>query len=513
MANKSKTMLEVKQIVSLFINGYSKREIASRVVVSRNTVRKYLTLIRSRGYSYVEFLKLDDTAIDNLLSDPGSTDHGQVQGLEQFFPYMEKELRRTGVNRWVLWEEYKRVHPSGYSYGRFCHLYRQWSKNTEVCMHMEHNAGDKLFVDYAGKKLSVVDRETGEVTMMEVFITTLGASQLTYAEASPSQQLEHFIASVERSLHYLGGVPRAIVPDNLKSAVTKANKYEPQVNKHFADFSRHYQTHILPTRAAKPQDKALVEKSVSFVYSRIYAPLRNRTFYSLSELNEAIWELLDKLNLARFQNRDYSRRELFEQTDKHALGPLPAERYHIKDYAVVSVQNNSHVYLTACRHYYSVPFRYIGKRVKVVHCSSSVEIYYRYERIALHRPGSKPYGYTSIKEHLPSTHRFISEWSPEKFINWARGYGENVEEYISKVLDNHQHPEQNYKSCMGILQLEKRYGKQRLSQACQRGLYYRNYGYMVIKNMLKKGLDRVKENDIQYQIPLHNNIRGGNYYK
>ena len=512
MANKRKTMSKIKQIIRLYQSGTSKRTIACKTGISRNTVKKYLHLVKSRGYSYEEFLKLDDQSIDEVLKEEHPMGKERLSNLEAFLPYMEKELRRTGVNRWVLWEEYKRKHPAGYSYGQFCHHYQQWSKYTDSCMHFEHKAGDKVFVDYAGKKLQIVDKQTGEIKSVEVFVAILGASQLTYVEASYSQQLEDFIGSMQSALIYFEGVPAAIVPDNLKSAVTKSNKYEPMLNEHFADFGFHYDTHILATRSYKPRDKAMVEKAVSIVYSRIYAPLRNRTFYSLSELNQAIKELLEAYNTVKFKSRDHSRRDLFNSLEKQALKPLPKEAYQIKHYTLATVQKNSHVYLSKDKHYYSAPFRFTGKKVKICYTKSKVEIYNNYQRIAIHQRDRKPYGYTTIKEHMPTAHQFVSEWNPDKFINWAKAYGQSVHEYIIRVLDNHQHPEQNYKSCIGILSLEKKYSKHRLNQACKRGLYYNNYSYRVIKNILERGLEQFKEELVQCHIPFHDNIRGEQYY-
>lgn len=380
-------------------------------------------------------------------------------------------------------------------------------------MHMEHKAADKVFVDYAGKKLQIVDKQTGEINPVEVFVAILGASQLTYVEASYTQQSEDFISSMQNALIYFGGVPAAIVPDNLKSAVTQSNNYEPLLNERFADFGFHYGTHILATRSRKPRDKAMVEKAVSIVYSRIYAPLRNRIFYTLAALNEAIKERLEVYNTVNFKARNYSRQDLFDSVEKQALNPLPAEGFQVKHYSLATVQKNSHVYLSKEQHYYSVPFRFIGKKVKVSYTKSKVEIYHNYQRIAIHQRDKKPYGYTSIKEHLPSAHQFVSEWKPEKFIKWSKAYGQSVHEYILRILDNHQHPEQNYKSCIGILALQKKYGTESLNKACERGLYYNNYSFRVIKNILERGLEQFKEEPIECHIPFHENIRGEHYYQ
>jgi len=505
--------MTVKKIAQMVLTGESRRKIAEGLGISRNTVKKYLYKIQKTGMSLEEFLLLSDKEIHQIMEEPPK-EIDKLKELKKLFPYIEKELRRVGVTRWLLWEEYKRDHPGGYSYTQFCYHYQQWSKKGEVTLHFEHKAGDKLFVDYAGKKLSIVNRVTGDVIWVEVFVAVLGASQLTYVEATPSQKKEDFIASMTRALAYFGGVPCAIVPDNLKSAVTTPDKYEPEINESFADFGVHYHTHILATRSRKPRDKALVGKTVSIIYSRIYAPLRNRVFYSLSELNGAIKDLLEEHNRINFKGRDYSREEIFLSIEKEALNPLPYEVYEIKHYAFVKVQKHSHVYLSEDKHYYSVPYRYIGKKVKIVYTERKVDIYYKYERIAFHKRDRNQNKYSTIKEHLPSAHRFVTEWNPGKFINWAESYGEDVREYIKEVLNNNQHMEQNYKSCIGILGLGKKYGKQRLVDACRRGLYYSNYSYRVIRNILEKGLDRLSyPSPLQEQLPEHQNIRGKNYYK
>lgn len=513
MANKRKTMLTVRQIIQMIRSGMSKRAISEQLGISRTTVKKYLSFVKQTGLSNEEFLSLDDKTISDLLTANPPKEKNQLTELIAMFPIFEKELRRVGVNRWVLWEEYKQKHPKGYSYTQFCYHYQQWSGNSDVTMHFEHKAGDKLFVDYAGKNLRIVNRETGEIIPVEVFVAILGASQMIYVEATFTQGKEDFIGSVGRTFWYIGGVTNAVIPDNVKSAVNESNKYEPLINENFACFGLHYNTYILATRSRKPRDKALVEKAISIVYSRIFAPLRDRVFYSLEELNEAIRELLKDCNKVNFKGRDYSRLDLFNSVEKEALKPLPSEPYEIKNFALVKVQKNSHIYLSEDKHYYSVPFRFIGKRIKVAYTVSKVDIYYKYQRIAFHKRDRRPYKYTTIKEHLPSTHQFVADWNPDKFIGWAEAYGEDVRSYIIEVLNNNQHPEQNYKSCVGILSLEKKYGKERLNNACKRGSYYSNYSYRVIRNILEKGLDKLQQQTIQQKIPLHQNIRGKDYYQ
>ncbi len=270
---------------------------------------------------------------------------------------------------------------------------------------------------------------------------------------------------------YFNGTPRAIVPDNLKSGVNKSSPYEPELNEDFRNFALHYGTCILPTRSRKPKDKALVENAVRIVYYRIFAELRDRIFFSLDDLNEAIWKELDKYNMVNFQGRDYSRNDLFKEVEEKELRPLPENRYEIKEYSQLTVNKNCHIWLKCDEHYYSVPFKYIGNKVKVSYSKRLVEIYHKYTRIAVHKRDYGKYRYSTVKEHMPSHHQFVSDWNPEKFINWASGIGKGTEQYIREILDRKQHPEQGYKSCLGILKHAKTHGKERLENACQRASY------------------------------------------
>ena len=305
-----------------------------------------------------------------------------------------------------------------------------------------------------------------------------------------------------------------IVPDNLKSAVTKSNRYEPTLNETFLDFAEHYNTTILPARAYKPRDKSLVEGAVKILYTRIYSVITKGTYYSLQELNRAIWEALGKHNSTKFSGRSYTRLDLFNEVEKKELVPLPQSRYEIKQQSYVTVMQNGHVCLGADKHYYSVPYQYIRKKVKLLYSSSQVEIYYKYNRIAIHRRVQAPYSYTTISEHMASTHRFITEWTPQRFINWASSIDEDVKQLIINILEKKQHPEQAYKSCMGVLSLEKKVGKQRLANACRRALEYHIHNYKIVQNILEKGLDQINgEQDSQDSMPDHYNIRGKKYYK
>jgi transposase len=428
---------------------------------------------------------------------------------------MDKELKRKGVTQLLLWEEYKKKFPDGVGRSQFNHYFAQWKSQVNPVMHIEHKAGDKVFIDFAGDKLTIVDRGTGEIQKVEVFVAILGASQLTYVEAVSSQTKEDLVTATENSFHYYGGVPSAIVPDNLKAAVTKSSKYEAELNEVFADFAQHYSTSVLAARAYRPRDKALVENAVRIVYTRIYTKVCRQTYYSLEELNAAIRIALEEYNNRLLKGRNYSRRQQFEEVERAALMPLPLLRYELKKQLFVTVMKNGHVSLNADKHYYSVPYRFIGKKVKLAYSRTSVEVFYNYQRIAIHERIRSPYNYTTDKEHLASTHRFVSDWTPERFLHWAEGIHEDVKLYILKILDRKQHPEQAYKSCVGVLSFAKKVGNERLIKACQRALDYGIYNYKTIQKILEKGLDKDNEGEEreQLQMPLHENIRGENYYQ
>lgn len=513
MANERINMTKIRQILRLKQANATKRDIAKMLGIHRETVTNYLMLFDRMGLSYEEIMQKTDEQINAMFSSRDSPPSQRHKKLLSMMEYIEQELCRTGVTKMLLWEEYKEENPDGYNYSQFCYHIKNWQKKNGAVMHFEHKAGDKLFVDFTGKHLYLTDRKTGEIKSVEVFVAILGSSQMTYVEARESQQKEDFIKAVENALIYYGGVPAAIVPDNLKSAVNKSSNYEAEINKDFQNFALHYNTVILPARGRKPRDKALVENAVKIAYSRIFASLRNRTFFTIDDLNEAILEELDKHNRKNFQGRDYSRYDQFKSIEKKELAPLTKERYELKEYSVLTVNKNCHIWLSCDKHYYSVPYKYIGKKVKVIYSQRTVEIYHKHERITFHRRDCHKYKYTTVKEHMPSAHQFVSDWNPEKFIKWASDIGKDTEQYIRKVLDEKQHPEQGYKSCIGILKYAGKYGKTRLNNACRRGIHYNSYSYVTIKNILSKNLDKTEtETAKQYSLPMHENLRGSSYY-
>lgn len=516
MANTPISMEKLRQIIRLKLAGYSNRKISQILGLHRETVRRYVSQIEELGISCELLLKEDDHFLNEHFEKPkfSKVNTERLLHLQEFFPQMEKELGRVGVDKWNLWTEYKQVDPAGYTYGHFCREYKRWKQRQDVSAHFEHKAGDKAFVDYTGKKLFIVDKQTGEIKAVEVFIAILGFSNYIYVEASASQKKEDFIVGMENALHNFGGVPQGIVTDNLKSSVTQSCKYEPQLNETFESFALHYNTTILPTRAYKPKDKALVEGAVRIVYRRIFAPIRNTTFFSLRELNAEIRKFNAALNAINFQGRDHSRNMLLSQVEEKELKALPVEKYEMKNFRWLTVQKISHVYLSEDKHYYSVHYEYTGQKVKMAYTNTQVEIYLGYERIAIHQRDRTPFGYTTIKEHMPSSHRFISEWNPEFFITWASGIGEPTKHCIEKILASKAHPEQGYKSCLGILSFAKKIGKERLNNACSRALCYGDYKYSTVKKILTKGLDKEPvQLEIPCTIPAHENIRGEKYYQ
>jgi len=516
MANKTISMIKIRQILRLHTQGYSKLAIAMQTGVARNTLKKYLAAFTASGLSFEQINVLSDKDLEDMFVKPEDKPLSEkLATLFSLFPAIDKELKKKGVTRQMLWQQYRQAHPNGLGLSQFKQYYAQWKAQVNPTMHMEHKAGDKMYIDFAGEKLHYTDPQNGQPQPVEVFVGILGASQLTYVEGVMTQQKEDLIAVCENTLHYYQGVPAAIVPDNLKSAVTQSSKYEPTLNETFADFASHYGTTVLPARAFRPRDKALVENAVRLIYSRIYVKVRAGRYYSLVELNAAIREALEAHNNALLSGRNYSRRQLFDEIERAALMPLPALRYELKKQLFATVAKNGHAALGPDKHYYSVPYRFIGKKVKLLYSRHTVEIYYNYERIALHRRSKSPYQYTTEKEHLASTHRFVSEWTPDRFAEWAGSIHEDVRLYVLKVLDRKQHPEQAYKSCMGILGFAKKVGHERLIKACQRALGYGAYNYKTIQKILELQLDQKDAPDEtdQLSMPQHDNIRGGQYYQ
>ena len=515
MPNQLVHMKKVRLIIRLYTEGVSKKTISEKTGCSRNTVKKYINQFISLGKSFDELNQLSNTALEAIFKSDAPAPGTKLEVLQEYFPAMEKSLKRKGVTREQLWRQYIEDHPDGYRLSQFKEYYRRWTKVSQGTMHIDHKAGDKMYVDYAGNKLEIIDPSTGEVRKVEVFVAILGASQLTYVDARLSQKKEDFIRSCEAALHYFEGVPQAIVTDNLKSAVIKSDRYEPTLNEAFHDFCLHYNISPLPAGPYKPKHKALAEGMVKIIYRTIYPAIRETQYENLEDLNWDILIELDRLNTQLLQGRPYSRRMLFEEIERETLQPLPAHDYEIRHKKVATVMKNSHVHLTEDKHYYSVPFEYIGKKVKLFYNRVDVEIFYQYERIANHKRDPRPFRYSTQGDHLASCHRYATEWTPESFIERAEKVGTLTRVYIQKVLDQPQHAEQAYRSCQGILSLAKRVGNERLNNACKRADYFGEYSYKTVKTILERKLDFTDlDSDEKIKpMPPHENIRGKKYYK
>lgn len=514
MAAKLKDMSVIKQIFRLFQQGHSIKGIVRLTGVSKNTVKKYLRLSEVSPHQVEELLGWDNERLEEYFSRKGdSSSQGRQGEVYELLPYFEQELKRPGVTKWLLWGEYRQSYPEGYGYSKFCDKIRRHLEEQKHSYHIDHLPADKVFIDFAGKKLSIVDKETGEITQLEVFVAILGYSQLTYVEAVRSQKQEDFISACANALHYFGGSPKAIVCDNLKSAVDRACRYEPSVNETFTNFANHYQMAVIPARSRKPQDKSPVENAVKIAYQRLYAPLRNQTFYSIAQINKALQEKLLLHNQASFQNKDYSRKDVFEKEERTLLQQLPTEKFQMKSYKEVTVMKNCHVQMREDFHYYSVPYRYIGKKIKLIYTKDHVMVFYHGEQIAFHIRDYRKYKYTTVKEHLPSHHQFVSDWNPEMFLTWAGNIDPIVQDYIRTVLERKTHPEQAYKSCSGILALARKAGKEELIAACTKAAQIGVFNYSFIKRMIENGYAKQGAQVIQISLPLHDNIRGSNYYQ
>ena len=516
MPNKLISMQKLRQLLRLHSQGNGSKAIASYLGMSRTTVKKYLSRLKGSGVDLEGVFSLSDKDLSSLLQDRTPLPaNKRKEELAQLLPIYFKRLKRKGVTRKMLYEEYRQKYPDGYGISRFCDYLTQYQSANNIVMHLEHKAGDKLYIDFAGKRLSLIDKESGEAVPVEVFVAILPCSQLTYVEAVSSQRKEDLILASEHTLQYIEGVPQVIVPDNLKAAVTKSSKYEAIINDDFADFANHYGCSVIPARAYKPRDKALVEGAVKLIYRSIYLRLDGRVFHDLMTLNSAIRVALEVHNNAPFSGRSYSRRDQFEEIERLTLRPLNPIGYELKKQSVVTVMKNGHVRLSEDAHYYSVPCKYIGKKVKLLYSSTRVDIYYRYEKISEHERSYSRFRYTTDQEHLASHHRAYSEWSAEKFINEATVIHPDLGVYIAKVIENKTHPEQAYKSVQGILSFARRVGEKRLINACRWADSYGLYNYPAVESILNNHQDEIPledEQELNKSTPIHKNIRGKEYY-
>lgn len=505
-------MRKIKELLRLKAAGLSCRQSAAATGLSLGVVSKYLKAAQAAGLSWPLPDELDDTTLAGRLLGPPAVSPSRWALPD--FPAIHQELKRKGVTLTLLWEEYcAQLSSGGYRYSQFCQLYRDWAATLKRSMRQTHRAGEKLFLDYAGQTIPITNPLSGEVRQAQIFVAVFGASSYTYAEATLSQSLYDWIGSNGRSLAFFGGCPEILVPDNLKSGVNRACRYEPELNRSYQEFARHYGCAVIPARPYKPRDKAKVEVGVQVVERWILARLRRQSFFSLPELNRAISALLADLNHRPFKKLPGCRRSAFEALDQPTLRPLPEEAYEYAEWKVARVNIDYHIEVD--HHYYSVPHSLVKQRLDVRLTLDIIEVFHAGRRVASHVRSRQSGRHSTQSEHMPASHRAHLEWTPGRLLNWGADIGPSTRDMVRHLLESKPHPEQGYRACLGLLGLAKRYGNERLEAACCRALASGSPTRKSVLSILKSGLDRQAELIIlptDAGIPIHDNVRGPGYY-
>lgn len=509
-------MRKIKEVLRLkYECNLSERDIARSCQVSRSTVADYLMKAKAAGIRWPEAADLNENQLNERLFPPQRIAPSVSRPLPDC-QYIYNELRtyrKFNLTLSQLWIEYKANHPDGYQYTQFCDYYRQWRSKLDYCMRQEHRAGEKLFIDY-GEGLSILDLATGELILTQLFVAVWGASNFTYAEATLSQTLPEWIGSHVHAFTYFKCLPRVLVPDNVRSGVSLASFYEPEVNPTYAEMAEYYHCAVLPTRPYHARDKAKVETGVLIAKRWILSVLRKRIFHSLAELNAAIRECLEHLNSRLLHHSQKSRRGLFETIDRPAALSLPEVPYEYAEWSKVKLSFNYHFEID--HHYYSAPYQLIHERLDIRLTATTIEAFRKGERVAAHIRSYIKGEYSTLKEHMPAEHQAYAEWSPERFIHWAGKIGTSTVQVVEKILASRPYPEQAYKACRGIMRLSQDYGAERVEAAAKRALNFNNCSYRSLSNILSKDLDRQPEtlpSSGQLILPFHENIRGPQYYR
>jgi len=509
-------MQKIKDVLRLkHAGGLSLRQIQKSLHLSIGVISKYLARAEDQGIAWPLPAGMSDQQLASKLQ-PGRASTKRIQAALPDFSQIQRELTRKGMTRQLLWEEYAQAHPDAhYSYSRFTVLYRAWRACQSLSMRQHHVAGEKMYVDYCGPTMELINPDSGEVQSAQIFVAVLGASSYTYAEATHSQRLPDWIGSHVRAFAFYGGAPQVVVPDNLKSAVSKACRYDPELNPCYQQLAEHYGVAVIPARPYKPKDKAKAEVGVQLVERWIMMRLRKQTFFSLAALNQAIRLLLDDLNRRPFKKRPGNRLEQFTQLDQPALRPLPDAPYEYRDIKKARVHLDYHVEYEG--HYYSVPYQLVKQAVMVHASVNLVELLHQGKRVARHARSSIKGGHTTDPQHMAKAHLKHLEWSPQRFIRWAQKIGPNTATVVRYQLESRRHPEHGYRACLGLLNLTKKYGAARLEAACQRAHHIGAMNYKSIASILNKSLDKVPLEETadgqQARLPLtHPNVRGADYY-
>lgn len=522
MANQVISMQQIRALIQLLEKGYSLRAIAAQLGISRQPVTLYAARLKSAPHTLEALRQLSDTDLAAIIYTPtvpvDLTDKPRMLDFITRIPYCLTELKRTGVTRLLLWEEYRKEYSDPYQYTQFCILLKEAAKTTLATMHLVHAPGAMVMVDFAGDKMSYVERSTGELILCPVLICVLPFSKYTFAMALVDATIPQVIKALNGCLLYFGGVPLSLKTDNMKQVVTKSCRYEPVFTGALQQWALHYNITLLATRVAKPKDKGAVENEVKIAYQRIYAPLRDEVFFHINQLNEAILKQLALHNEKLFQLKDISRLQQFKNEEQSLLQPLPSDSFVVKHQVIAKVQKNYHITLGENYHHYSVPYQFIGKQVSVVYDTDIVEIYYLHQRIALHTRNYKKHDFTTTGDHMPAGHQQFFEqqgWTPAYFLGQAVRIGPFVHQYMDEVLKARVFTEQTYNACRGILRLHNQYGTARLEAACARALKGNIFNYRTIQNILLRNQDQLEqgyENDL-FRVPEHPNLRGPDAYQ
>jgi len=504
-------MRQIRQALRLHLEaGLSHSQTGRALGVPKATVGKFARLARVAGVDWAVAQTLSDEELEARLYRPAVP--RAARHLEPDYAHVHQELKRSGVTLQLLWEEYAQANAQAYKYTSFCIKYRLWADGLKRSMRQLHVGGDKLFIDYAGQTVPVIDAATGEIRPAQIFVAAMGASSYTYACATATQTAPDWVGSLIDALEFFGGVPRLIVPDQPRALIARPDRYEPGVGRLLQELCDHYGTAVLPARPAHPRDKPKAEVAVLVVERWILARLRNRRFFSLAELNGAIRELVVELNARAFKKLPGCRREAFEQSDRPALGPLPPTRMPIVRFKSVGVNIDYHVELDG--HYYSVPHRLVRKKLELRISGTVVQAFLGQQRVAVHVYSALKGRFTTLPEHMPASHRAHLEWTPGKLLAWGQRIGVACAAVVRWQMEHRPHPEQGYRACLGLQSLARRFGHERLEAACTRAMAIRSPTYQSIKAILTHGMDRQapKAQPAQASLPLHDNVRGPDYY-
>ena len=515
MPKKRLSMRKLAEILRLDAAGLSKRQIARSCNIARSTVADHLERMKAAGLNWPLPPDLDEEQLEQRLFG-GSTPTRKPEVLRSVpdWSSIRRELSQKGVTLKLLWQEYSQADPHGYRYTQFCEHYRRWAKSLDVCLRQTYRAGERLFVDYAGLSVPVIDPQNGEIHEAQIFVAALGASHYLYVEATRTQQLPDWIEAHIHTYEYLQGVTEITVSDNLKSGVSRACRYDPDINPTYQDMAAHYGTAIIPTRPRKPRDNAKAECGVQIVEQEVLAPLRHQTFFSLSQLNRAMWARLDELNRRRFQKLDASRRDLYLQLDQPALKPLPPRRYEYAQFLKARVNIDYHIEVLG--HYYSVPYELKAQQLDVRLSARMVEALKKGRRVASHPRDDRKGRHSTDASHMPRAHREHLSWSPSRILQWAGTIGPHCAQAAKLIIDSRAHPEQGYRACLGIIRLDRSYPSERVEAACRRAIALEVCSYRSIKSILKTGKDLeplpTDKPASQSCKHHHHNVRGREYY-